>query len=40
MTIDPQAVFVGLMTVVGLAAGIEFGMAFLMRGEREATSDD
>lgn len=37
---DPQQIFVGLMTVVGIAASFEIGMAFLMRAEKESTSDE
>ncbi|MCW2787157.1 MAG: hypothetical protein JWP74_3674 [Marmoricola sp.] len=39
-SLDPHAVFAGLATVVFLVAGFDIGIAFLMRAEREVTSDD
>lgn len=36
MSFDPASFFTGLAAVVFLASGFDLGIAFLMRGEREA----
>lgn len=36
--IDPDKIRISVALVLLLVAGIDFGIAFLMRGEREASS--
>lgn len=40
MTLDPWQLFGAVVTVMGLAGGVEIGLAFLMRGQREASGFD
>jgi hypothetical protein len=40
MTIDPDQIFAAVMAVVFLVAGVDVGVAFLMRVTRESTPDD
>jgi hypothetical protein len=37
--IEPESLFAAFVGVLALAAGIDLGLAFLMRGEREATTE-
>jgi hypothetical protein len=38
--IDPAEVVTGLALTVLLVTGIEIGLAFLMRGQKETATDD
>lgn len=40
MTIDPHTVFAATVAAVFVVAGIDVGMAFLMRGVQESGPDD
>ncbi len=40
MTIDPWEIGTALVLVVLMVAGIEIGLAFLMRSQREAANPD